>query len=258
MPRLAVPTGRIDYLTVGSGEPVTVFAHGLGGSITATRPLASGVAGTRAFFHFRGHGATRVDARGFEYADLAAELTAVADHLAATRALGVSLGAGALLRLVAGSPARFDRLVFFLPAAIDRPCVGAASDRIAELTAALTSGSLEQVEGLVRDEIPAPAHDRVEVPAYVAARARALLRVRDGLPALGAAAPIADRGLLASVTAPALVIGCEGDPLHDAVAARELAAALPKAQLHVFTEPGVVWTHRPELRELIAGFLDGR
>ena len=42
----------------GPGEPVTVFAHGLAGSIDETRPFGSGVRGSRVFLHFRGHGAT--------------------------------------------------------------------------------------------------------------------------------------------------------------------------------------------------------
>jgi hypothetical protein len=50
--------GDVEVLVTGSGSPVTVFGHGLAGSIAETRPFGSGVRGTRAFLHFRGHGAT--------------------------------------------------------------------------------------------------------------------------------------------------------------------------------------------------------
>jgi hypothetical protein len=36
---------RVEYLVTGGGEPVTVFAHGLAGSIPETRPFGSGVGG---------------------------------------------------------------------------------------------------------------------------------------------------------------------------------------------------------------------
>ncbi|HET7661061.1 MAG TPA: alpha/beta hydrolase, partial [Oryzihumus sp.] len=52
------PDGALEYLLTGSGGPTTVFGHGLAGSIETTRPFGSGVEGTRAFFHFRGHGAS--------------------------------------------------------------------------------------------------------------------------------------------------------------------------------------------------------
>src|SRR3954468_6809679 len=91
----------IEYLVTGSGEPVTVFAHGLSGSIAETRPLGSGVAGSRVFFHFRGHGESSSPPGAWSYDDIGAELLAVADHFGARRALGASMGAGAILNVVA-------------------------------------------------------------------------------------------------------------------------------------------------------------
>ena len=55
------------------------------------------------------------------YLDLARDLRAVADLTGATRALGVSLGAGALVRLLADNPSRFERVVIFLPASLVAP-----------------------------------------------------------------------------------------------------------------------------------------
>jgi 3-oxoadipate enol-lactonase len=57
------------------------------------------------------------------------------------------------------------------------------------------------------------------------------------------------------VTVPALVIGAAGDDLHPATVAERLAAALPRATLHVYDRPGVLWTARADLRARISRFL---
>jgi pimeloyl-ACP methyl ester carboxylesterase len=108
----------IEYLVAGVGtpEPVTVFAHGRGGSIESTRPLGSGVPGRKVFFHFRGYGGSSVPSRETTLDDLADDLAAVADHVGADRALGASMGAAALCTLLTRQPDRFARLVFYLPA----------------------------------------------------------------------------------------------------------------------------------------------
>jgi 3-oxoadipate enol-lactonase len=119
---LTTPSGiTIEYLVAGVGDPdpVTVFAHGRAGSIDTTRPLGSGIPGRKVFFHFRGHGrSTPVPPDVWTLPDLAGDLAAVADHVGATRALGVSLGAAALTALLAGTPDRFARVVLYLPAVI--------------------------------------------------------------------------------------------------------------------------------------------
>ncbi|GAB3219927.1 hypothetical protein GCM10027452_41140 [Micromonospora halotolerans] len=107
---------RLERLVTGTGDPVTVFAHGLGNGIATTRPFGSGVTGRRLFFQFRGHGRSDSPPGPWSYLDLARDLRAVADLGGATRAFGASLGAGALCRLLVESPERFEKLVFFLPA----------------------------------------------------------------------------------------------------------------------------------------------
>jgi pimeloyl-ACP methyl ester carboxylesterase len=49
--------------------------------------------------------------------------------------------------------------------------------------------------------------------------------------------PVRDAESLRLVTAPALVLGHEGDPIHDAEIARRLADLLPNARLHIWPEP---------------------
>jgi pimeloyl-ACP methyl ester carboxylesterase len=207
--------------TTGSGTPVTVFAGGLGGTIAETRALGSGVSGTKAFFDFRGHGASGVPDDGdWSYAALIRDLRTVADATSATRAVGMSMGAAAILGVLAETPARFDRIVLYLPAILDEP----------------------------RADAPTLPNERVAgvVPAAVTGL----------LHALATTSPVPDRAVLAHVTAPVLVVGQEGDPTHPARIAREVAAALPNATLHVFDEPGGLATHRAAVRAAVSAFLD--
>lgn len=86
-PRTTLVDGRdgaLEVLSTGRGSPRTVLAHGAGGSIATTRPYAGRVAGTRTFVHQRGHGRShRPTGTGWGYAELAADLWAVAAHLLA-------------------------------------------------------------------------------------------------------------------------------------------------------------------------------
>ncbi len=245
--------------TYGSGEPVTVFAAGLGGTIAETRTLGSGVAGTRVFFDFRGHGGSGTPADGdWSHAALAGDLRAVADGAGATRAVGVSMGAAALLGLLAATPDRFERCVFFLPAILDRPRRDVVTSRLGRVAARIEAGDTDAVAELLLAEVPRPLRDQPEVVAYAANRARALSgRAVAGLiRELAGSRPVADRVALASVAAPCLVVGQEGDEVHPAQVARELAATLPNAKLHVFDQPGGLWVHRVALRRLVTAFLD--
>jgi pimeloyl-ACP methyl ester carboxylesterase len=258
---LATPHGvDLECLVTGSGDPVTVFAHGLGNGIAETRPLGSAVAGRRVFFQFRGHGRSSAPPGPWTYTDLARDLRAVADLTGATRALGVSLGAGALCRVLADDPARFERVVVFLPAVLDVPRAAPARRRLAALWSAIESRDPERVARVVIDEVPPDLRDTAAASAYVAQRVTQLLRdgLGDGLADLPEQVPVDDRAALARVSADALVIGGRGDDLHPAAVAEELAAVLPRATLHVYDEPGVLWTHRADLRDRIAGFLNER
>lgn len=67
---------------------------------------------------------------------------------------------------------------------------------------------------------------------------------------------MADHGALGAVSASVLVIGQEGDALHPAQVAREIAAALPNARLALFDAPGAVFRERARLRDLVVTFLD--
>ncbi|MEV4197181.1 alpha/beta fold hydrolase [Micromonospora globbae] len=249
---------RLERLVTGTGDPVTVFAHGLGNGIATTRPFGSGVTGRKVFFQFRGHGRSDAPPGPWSYADLARDLRAMADLGGASRAFGASLGAGALCRLLAESPDRFERLVFFLPAVLDRPRGDAARQRLTALLDAVESGDASAVADVVSVELPAAVRNTPAGWAYLRQRLDQLLRdgLAPGLASLPDQVALADVGALAAVTAPALVIACAGDDLHPVDVAERLAAALPAATLHVYDRPGVLWTERADLRTRISAFLN--
>ncbi|MFY1674932.1 alpha/beta fold hydrolase [Plantactinospora sp. WMMB334] len=256
---VATPHGvRLEQLVTGDGDPVTVFAHGLGTGISTTRPLGSAVNGRKIFFQFRGHGRSDAPEGEWSYADLARDLRAVADLGGATRALGISLGAGALCRLLWESPGRFARAVFVLPAVLDRPRPEVARRRIGELLAAVRGGDAAEVAEAVAFEVPPAIRNTPAGWAYLRQRVDQL--TRDGLAAgladLAGQVPVRQPSALTAVTARTLVIGCAGDDLHPVPVAEQLAEALPGASLHVYDRPGLLWTHRADLRERISSFLN--
>ncbi|TDB72440.1 alpha/beta fold hydrolase [Micromonospora sp. KC723] len=256
---VATPHGvRLERLVTGAGDPVTVFAHGLGNGIATTRPFGSAVVGRKIFFQFRGHGRSDAPPGPWSYLDLARDLRAVADLGNATRAFGASLGAGALCRLLADSPDRFERLVLLLPAVLDTARGPGAWQRLTDLLDAVSTGDASAVADVVSLELPPPVRNTPAGWAYLRQRLDQLLRdgLAPSLADLAEQAPLADVGALAAVTAPALVIGCAGDDLHPVYVAEQVAAALPHATLHVYDRPGFAWTDRADLRERISTFLN--
>lgn len=258
-PALALPptgrTGQVAWSVLGSGLPVTVLAHGLGGSTVETRPLAARIAGTRVLLDFRGHGASGPLPGGWDYDLLAEDLLSVADEHGATRAVGLSLGAGALLRVLTRDPHRFERLALVLPAAIDATRADGATLRLQSLGRAIDAGDVDGVTALLLSELPAPVQERRGVGALVRRRASSLVERPAPVPLLDDR-PVSDRTLLAQVTAPALVLAQRGDPLHRVELAQELAEALPSARLQVLPEAGVFWTSPREAQRALADHLD--
>lgn len=249
-------TGEVEYFTVGSGAPSTLFVHGLGGSIPTTRPFATGVTGTRTFLHLRGHG-TSVSDGTWTYAALADDVAAVAAEVEATRALGVSLGSGALLSLLARRPDALERVVFVIPASIDRPREDVGLARFAAMADLVEAGDVDGLAGRLVDEqaMGGVDPDRDDVRVWAHGQAETLVASREiavALRRLPAELPLTDRSALGQVTAECLVIGQEGDPVHPAPVARELAAALPRARLEILPPGGLLWAHRARVRMLVA------
>jgi pimeloyl-ACP methyl ester carboxylesterase len=248
----AAPAG-LQWLVNGSGSPVSLYLPGLGGAIPHLRPLAGGVAGTRVFCELSG-----LDAPD-DYAGLAAAFDRAAAACRADRVLGVSLGAGALLRLLAQSPERFARAVIYQPSAFDV----APPERLADLQVYHRlgeAGDVDELAGLLNDELPADVRDAPQSRAASHTRAARLARP-EGLRLLKNLAagepPLADPSQLQAVTSKVLVVAARDDHVHPIDVAERIAAAFPYGELHVFEHPAPLWHARKELRALLSGFLAG-
>ena len=244
---------------VGQGEPVTVLAHGLTGSRADVGIFAPFLPGTKVLFDFRGHGGSdRPDPGGYSMDAFAGDVDAVASAFQATRLAAISLGGGATLRLLARKPDRFERLVFLLPARLERSMT--AHTQLLRLADLLDRYPVEKVADILLEE-----EDRAgrfeEFPAAREFRREVILRMNgDGIPhaireALDDPPLEEDAALMRRVTAPALVIGQRGDPIHAASVAEELAAALPNSQLVMFDDPNALLRDIPAAVQRVAAFL---
>lgn len=255
---VTLPSGvRVEQLATGTGAPVTVFAHGLAGDISGTRPLGSAVTGRRVFFHFRGHGRSDAPPGPWSFADLAAEVRAVADRAGATRAVGVSMGATALCRLLATAPDRFERVVLYLPAPLDGTRTAATVQRLDRLLASVESGEAAMIADAVEQEIPATVRNTPAGWSFLRQRVEQLQR--DGLApeiaSVWSEPALADEAMLRAFTGQALVVGCRGDETHPAAWAERIAALL-NADLEIHDRPSIIWNSRNALRDRISTFLN--
>ena len=247
--------GGVEYSVLGEGLPVTVFAHGLGGTSSETRPLALKAPGTKVLLSFRGHGDSDALVDGWDYDLLAEDLRTVADHVGATCCVALSLGCGALLRILRDTPERFERLAFIMPAALDADRADGATARLRSLGAAIDRGDVEAVTASLMSEVPTALRHRRAIPLLLNRRAEALVRRPAPVPR-GSDSPLEDRAVLTRVTAPTLVIGQAEDLLHPLDLARELAALLPCANLLALPEGGVFWTATAEAQTALADHLE--
>jgi pimeloyl-ACP methyl ester carboxylesterase len=249
---------RLHVEVEGEGEPVTVFAHGLTNScmeLAAFTPMAPG---TKLRFCFRGHAHSGTPEPGhYRFADFADDLDAVATAYGATRAVGTSLGQGAITHLLGRNPDRFERIVFVLPAALDlRMTDHARFDHVADLLETLPVD--EAVEAIVAESTRRAEYD--EKPWL---RELDLFLWQD-LNAVGVArsireitrdTAIADRELLRAVTAPTLILGQEGDEIHPIELARLLVELMPNAELVELGSEDELMGRLPELVTRVAAFL---
>jgi pimeloyl-ACP methyl ester carboxylesterase len=246
--------GGVSFVVLGEGGPVTVFAHGLGGSVAETRPLATRVAGTRVLLDFRGHGDSEVLEDGWDYDLLADDLLAVADAVGASQAVGLSLGSGALLRALSRDPERFRKVAFVLPAAIDSARRDGATERLHRLGAAIGRQDARATADILLEELPDQVRHRRGVDALVLRRAAQLVTKPAPAPR-SEDRPLLERTVLTQVTCPALVLAQSDDPLHPSDLATELAGLLPASELVVLPEGGVFWTAAREAQTALARHL---
>ncbi|WP_154697352.1 alpha/beta fold hydrolase [Lentzea guizhouensis] len=212
----------------GSGSPVTLVAHGLGATPGEARVPASGLAGTRVVVTLPSHGTAPDAPPGYwDYGRIAADLATVE----ADQAVGVSLGAAALVRLLRERPDHFRRVALLLPAVLDQPRPAFTLQQLAELT--------------------------VGPPAYVEERRQALTRLEAAAVQLPGQTAVDDAAQLADVEVPVLVIAATNDPLHPEDVAKATAAAFPNGELWLVGSPSPMITHRTEIRHRLVEFFAG-
>jgi 3-oxoadipate enol-lactonase len=261
VPEVLAPDGtRLHVEVDGDGEPVTVLAHGLTNScmeLSAFTPMAPG---TKVRFCFRGHGHSGTPEPGhYRFSDFASDVDAVANAFGATRAVGTSLGQGAITRLLATRPDRFERLVFILPAALDVPLSAAAIEGFERTATLLETLPVDEAVGRILDDT-GRAEDYEERPWL---RDVDMLLWQDLQPVGVAHAlrevtrdvAIEDRELVRRVDSPTIVIAREGDPIHPAQLARVLVQLLPNAELIMLASEAQLYASIPMLVDRVAEFL---
>ncbi len=258
MPEVRTDDAVLHVEVDGAGEPVTVLAHGLTNSCRELAPFTSLVAGTKVRFCFRGHGHSSVPDAGYGFADFARDLDAVADAYGARNAIGTSLGAAAICHLLGEDPARFDRIVLLLPAALDQVVEGEGFLRTASILESMPRD--RAIDTILSDPgreakyREAPWLRDIDLLLWQDLNAAGVAKALRGI--VGDVA-IRDRELLRKVDAPVLVIGREGDLIHPARVARILAELFPNAELILLPGEEELVASIPMLVDRVGSFLTG-
>ena len=242
----------------GEGEPVSVLAHGLTSSCLELAQLTPFIPGTKVRFCFRGHGHSSSPEHGYRFEDFARDVRAVADAYGADVAFGTSLGAGAIGRLLTdGDPNRFKKLIFLLPAGLDRPFrYKERMLRMAELVDGKTPE--KAIEAVLSD--PTRVANYEQMPWLREFDHRLL----EGINPVGVPRaireiindwPLRDREDARRVTAPTLIISREGDVIHPAKVGRILAEIMPNAELMMFPDAQSMYEAIPTIVARVSEFL---
>lgn len=265
MPFVDGPDCRLWVEVLGEGEPVTVFAHGITSSTDELRPLAARAPGTRVLFDFRGHGHSECppEDAGYGVDGMRRDLDRIADTFGATQAFGISMGTSALLAIVAGNPDRFRRLALFLPVPGDMPShVPIPQSDPVELPSFADLLECHPLEHVAQLAVSAPEFQPLlQARPYwrELVRARILRMNGTGIPralrAYAGKTRVIEPDALRKVTAPVLIMGHEGDPIHRASEARSLAGLLPRARLVIWPEPLAMYDDLDSFVRLIGEFL---
>lgn len=260
MPEVRTDDAVLHVEVDGAGEPVTVLAHGLTNSCMELAAFTPMVAGTKVRFCFRGHGHSSVPDAGYGFADFAGDLDAVARTYDARNAVGTSLGAGAICRLLGEDPDRFDRVVLLLPAALDVP-LGSLREGFLHTASILESMPLDRAidtilsdPGRIAKYREAPWLRDVDLLLWQDMNPIGVARALRGIVSDVA---IHDRELLRKVEAPVLIIGREGDLIHPAHLTRLLAGTFPNAEMILLGGEEELIAAIPMLVERVGAFLTG-
>ena len=258
------PGADTDWISrFGTGDPVTLFAHGFSGQIRDTRPFAAGIDGTRALVHLGGHGGRPSPGPGWDYGTIAAQLSQALAATQATRALGVSMSAGGLARLLTQRDPHataLQKVAFVLPASWSgfSPALSDAIDEgVAQVRALLEARDRAGLITYFLSREPAEVQALEPARAWAAQKVDALLTT-DMSDGVGLAQQIAvDHPQAAAAFAgDVLVLTHEDDPSHPVEVARDYAAAFPHAQLEILPPGSILWRGRTRIRAILTSFFN--
>lgn len=263
-----LPGPETEYIaTFGTGEPHTLFGHGFAGAIRDTRPFGTGIIGTKHFLHLPGHGGRPSPGPGWDYGQIAEVLAQALTFTSATQALGVSMSAGGLLRLLSTThPAvgSLNKVAFVLPASFTgfSPEAAEANRAYAQkLRRLAAAGDIEAITDLMLSREPAEVADLLPARAWTRTKAENLVHT-DMSDGLGLALEIAVDGstshdpldALARFPGEVLVLTHEDDPAHPVAVAEAIAAAIPAARLEVLPPGSILWRGRHDVRRILGEF----
>lgn len=264
MARAQQPGAEEHYTAViGSGRPVTVFSHGFAGSIRDTRPFGTGIRGTKVFPHMPGHGGNPSPGPGWDYSTLADSLAGVLKRTQADQALGVSMSAGALARLITeGTPAalKLKKVAFVLPASWTAPpehLLEHFEDYTQMLRRSVERGDEEALsQALLEREAP-EVRSMPEAQMFARARAHAIITtdLKDGI-GLACRIAVEHPERASEFTGDVLVLTHADDSSHPVEIAERYAAAFPQARLEVLPRGSILWRGRREVRHILGEFFN--
>jgi pimeloyl-ACP methyl ester carboxylesterase len=230
-----------------AGATPLVCLHGFGGDKETWLLLAAALGPSVPLYaiDLPGHGGSTMPGEPVTIGCHARAALAAMDRLGIERAVvcGNSMGGGVALRLAVDHPERVAALVLI-------SSVGSDVHHHAAVAAWRTGKNPlipeeHEIDDFIASALDGPSHIPISVIRYVATtRARAATRLRqlfeDFAGNHGAEGVPAD---LSAITAPALILHGEKDPLVDHAAAEELHVRLPGSELHHLPRVG----HAPQL-----------
>jgi pimeloyl-ACP methyl ester carboxylesterase len=237
MPTFQHDSISFHYADEGDGIPL-ILQHGLTADIRQPLEIAPAVEGVRLVrMDMRGHGETHPlgPEAGFTFAQMAADVLALADHLRLGAFVigGISMGAGIALSVASLQPGRVRGLILIRPAWLDEPAppsleVMREAGRYIQQFGVTVGKSRFQESALYRAvaaQVPYAAQGLLAQFDHPRA-AEAVVR----LLSIPGSQPVGDRAAWSQLAMPTLIIGNAHDPTHPLSMAQALAAWIPNSR----------------------------
>jgi pimeloyl-ACP methyl ester carboxylesterase len=254
---------RLHYVDRGERTPF-IFQHGLGGSTDQTNGLFPGTPGVRFLsLDCRSHGESEPAAQpeDLRFSLMADDIVAWMDHLVLKDVVlgGISMGAGIALNLTLRYPDRVRGLLLSRPAWLDG--LMEARQLYFEVAALIRSKGIAEGQ---RAFLASSSYARLRLESADAANS--LLRQFEApkakervsrLEEIPRDTPHPDRKQWAAIKVPTLILATDTDPVHPLRLARDLANAIPGADLQQVTSKSTgAELHAREVQSAIGNWLE--